>query len=155
MGCAITPDGKWLLSTSWDKMPRVWDLATCQEERRLLGHTSMVNGCAISPEGTWAVSASQDDTLKVWELSTGRELGTLQGHTSGVNGCAVSPDGNCIASASSDGTLKVWDSRTAQCLLTFPVDGALWGCAFHPDGEHLIACGVQGVYFLRLVGSQD
>ncbi len=151
IGCAISPDGKWLVSTSWDKMPKVWDLATYREERRLLGHTSGINGCAISPDGTWAVSASWDGTLKVWELSTGRELCTLQGHTGGVNGCAVSPDSRFIISTSGDKTLKVWDARVGQCLLTFPTDGALHDCAFHPDGEHLVACGDLGMYFLRLV----
>ncbi|WP_268887436.1 hypothetical protein [Ktedonobacter robiniae] len=41
--------------------------------------------------------------------------------------------------------------KTGQCLLTFPVDGVLSGCIFHPDEEHLVACGWQGAYFLRLV----
>lgn len=67
------------------------------------------------------------------------------------SGCAVSPDGHFIVSASTDRTLKVWDEQTGRCMLTFPVDGDLFDCAFHPDGEHLVACGNQGVYFLRLV----
>jgi len=73
------------------------------------------------------------------------------GHTLRVNGCVVSPDGRFIVSASDDHTLKVWDAQTGQCLLTFPVNRALSGCAFHPDGVHLVACGGEGVYFLRLV----
>ena len=36
-------------------------------------------------------------------------------------------------------------------LFSRSVDGALYGCAFHPDGEHLVAYGDNGVYFLRLV----
>ena len=48
-------------------------------------------------------------------------------------------------------SFKLWDAQTGQCVLTFPVDGTLLGCAFHPDGEHVVACGEQGVYFLQLV----
>ncbi len=51
----------------------------------------------------------------------------------------------------SDHTLKMWDAQTGRCVLTFRVDGKISDCAFHPDGEHLAACGAQGVYFLRLV----
>ena len=64
-----------------------------------------------------------------------------------MNGCAVSPDGAFIVSASWDKTLKVWDARTGTCLITFPVEGALQACTFHPDGKHLVAAGASGVYF--------
>ncbi len=76
---------------------------------------------------------------------------TLYGHTDGVTGCAVSADGAFIVSASADYTLKVWDARTGTCLMTFPVEGALLACAFHPDGRHLVAAGACGVYFLEWV----
>jgi len=87
----------------------------------------------------------------VWDARTGKERRTLRGHRGGVNGCAVSPLGDTIVSASSDNTLKVWDARTGACLSTLNVNGRLVACAFHPDGEHLVAVGAGGVYFLRWV----
>ena len=110
-----------------------------------------MSGCAVSPDGTWIVSASADSTLKVWDARSGEARLTLQGHTDGVYGCAVSADGAFIVSASSDNTLKVWDARTGTCLITFPVEGVLQACAFHPDGKHLVAVGASGVYFLEWV----
>jgi WD40 repeat protein len=68
-----------------------------------------------------------------------------------VLGCAVSPDGSWIISASVDKTLKVWDAGTGTCLITFPVESSLLACTFHPDGKHLVAAGVVGVYFLEWV----
>jgi len=76
---------------------------------------------------------------------------TLHGHTGVVNGCAISPAGETIVSASGDQTLKVWDGRTGACLSTMYVNGPLIACAFHPDGEHIVAVGASGVYFLRWV----
>jgi len=79
------------------------------------------------------------------------ERRTLSGHTDVVAGCAISPSGDIIVSASSDDTLKVWDARTGVCLNTLYVNGPLNACAFHPDGEHLVAVGAGGMYFLRWV----
>ena len=98
------------------------------------------------------VGFADDQTLKVWDARTGEERRTLRGHTDGVKGCAISPSGDSIVSASSDDqTLKVWDARTGACLSTLYVNGPLNACAFHPDGEHLVAAGAGGVYFLRWV----
>lgn len=76
---------------------------------------------------------------------------TLQGHTDRVTACTVSPNGMWIVSASWDNTLKLWGARTGACLTTLYVDGQLDDCAFCPDGEHLVAVGQKGVYFLRVV----
>ncbi len=97
------------------------------------------------------MSVSFDQTLKVWDARTGEERRTLSGHTGGVRGCAINPTGDFIVSASLDRTLKVWDVHTGACLSTFYVNGPLTACVFHPDGEHLVAVGFSGVFFLRWV----
>jgi len=157
-GCAVSPDGAWIVSASWDETLKVWDAHTGAVRLTLQGHIaggwgyfSTFYACTVSPDGTWIVSASWDKTLKVWDAHTGAVRLTLQGHTAEVFGCAVSPDGAWIVSVSSDHTLKVWDASTGICLITFPVEGALVACAFHPDGKHLVAAGQKGVYFLEWI----
>jgi WD40 repeat protein len=129
----------------------VWDVHTGEERRTLRGHTDWVNGCAISPAGEYIISASWDKTLKVWDVATGEERRTLRGHTGRVHGCAINSAGDIIVSASNDGTLKVWDMRSGACLSTLFVNSWFFACAFHPDGEHIIAAGAGGLYFLRWV----
>jgi WD40 repeat protein len=150
-GCAISPAGDYIVSASRDQTLKVWDAHTGEEQRTLRGHTNEVNGCAISPAGDYIVSASRDQTLKVWDAHTGKERRTLRGHTGAVKGCAISPAGDFILSASADETLKVWDARTGVGLSTLYVGGQLNACAVHPDGEHIVAAGEGGVYFLRWV----
>jgi WD40 repeat protein len=150
-GCAISSAGDFIVSASRDQTLKVWDANTGEGRYTLRGHTSLVFGCAISPAGDFIVSASADGTLKVWDANTGEERHTLRGHTSGVSGCAISPAGDFIVSASRDQTLKVWDANTGACLSALYVNGWLHACAFHPDGEHLVAVGAGGVYFLRWV----
>jgi hypothetical protein len=133
--------------TSWHLLPDLPDPALI---RTLRGHTSLVTTCAVSPQGNWIVSASDDGALKIWDAHTGAELRSLRGHTDQVNACAVSPDGTWLVSASEDKTLKMWDARTGARLTTLHVGGALRGCAFCPDGEHLVAVGKRGsVFFAR------
>ena len=57
-GCAVAPDGTWIVSASEDKTLRIWDVATGETRRTLTGHTEAVSGCAVAPDGTWIVSAS-------------------------------------------------------------------------------------------------
>ena len=74
-GCAVAPDGTWIVSASDDGTLRIWDAATGQTRRTLTGHTDLVRGCAVAPDGTWIVSASGDKTLRIWDPATGRPFG--------------------------------------------------------------------------------
>jgi WD40 repeat protein len=151
-GCAVSPQGDFIVSASSDRTLKVWDSRTGALRFTLEGHTDSVNGCAVSPQGDFIVSASWDQTLKVWDARTGAVRFTLEGHTDSVRGCAVSSQGDFIVSASWDQTLKLWSAQTGECLSTLLVDGTLLSCAFHPDGEHIVAGGAVGsLYFLRLV----
>ncbi|HEY0754149.1 MAG TPA: PQQ-binding-like beta-propeller repeat protein [Ktedonobacteraceae bacterium] len=150
-GCVLSADGHLIVSTSQDGTLKLWNVVSGAERHTLRGHLAGVTGCALSTDGHLIVSASQDGTLKLWDAVSGAERQTLRGHANSVNGCALSADGRLIVSASSDHTLKLWDAASGLCLLTFPADGALYGCAFHPDGRHLVACGTHGLYWLRLI----
>ncbi len=76
-GCAFSPDGKLIVSASWDRTLKVWDSETGQSLRTLEGHSDSVIGCAFSPDGKLIVSASDDSTLKVWDSETGQTLATF------------------------------------------------------------------------------
>jgi WD40 repeat protein len=146
--CAFSPDGKLIVSASFDRTLKVWDSETGQLLRTLEDHWSYVNGYAFRPDGKLIASASSDRTLKVWDSETDQLLRTLEGHSSRVSDCAFSPDGKLIVSASADRTLKVWDSETGQSLATFFADGPMYCCAVY--GEMIAAGGTRGVYFLWL-----
>ena len=139
-GCAVSPDGNWIVSASQDKTLKIWDAITGAERLTLSGHTDGVQSCAVSPNGRFIVSASWDKTLKVWNATTGDEHQTLSSHAHGVSGCAISPDGSFIVSASHDRTLKVWDVATGSERLTLSGHtGSIFGCAVSPDGSFIVS----------------
>ncbi len=63
---AFSPDGSQIISGSGDQTVRLWDAASGEELRQLIGHTSGVSSVAFSPDGKQIVSGSLDDTVRVW-----------------------------------------------------------------------------------------
>ena len=74
---AMSGDGNLLVSASWDKTLKVWEVESGRELRTLAGHKDGVIGVAISADGKLVVSASADQTLRVWEVESGREVATF------------------------------------------------------------------------------
>jgi WD40 repeat protein len=77
--CAISPDGKRLLSASHDKTLRQWDLSTGAELSRLVGHMAPISSCLITADGRRAISAALDYTIRLWELTSGMCFETIYG----------------------------------------------------------------------------
>src|SRR5262249_31670797 len=94
---AISPDGRRLVTGSWDRTAKVWDAGNGQELLSLKGHSGGVASVAISPDGRRLVTGSQDGTAKVWDAATGQELLSL---TSAVTSVAISPDGRQVVTGS-------------------------------------------------------
>jgi guanine nucleotide-binding protein subunit beta-2-like 1 protein len=65
---AITADNKHVLSGSWDKTLRLWDLATFKTKQVFTGHTKDVLSCAWSSDGRIIYSGSMDKTVKIWNV---------------------------------------------------------------------------------------
>jgi WD40 repeat protein len=77
--CAVTPDGRRVVSASADRTLKVWDLEAGRVIATLAGHAAGVSACAVTPDGRRVVSASADRTLKVWDLASARCLLTHRG----------------------------------------------------------------------------
>lgn len=139
-GCAVTSDGKRLISASWDKTLKVWDLASGHQLLTLKGHTAEVTACVLLPDEQHVLSASADMTLRLWDLQSGRELQTLRSHTGEITCLAVFPDGRRAVSGARDKTLKIWDLGTGQVIST--LKGHLsWvaACAVLGGGDRIVS----------------
>ena len=105
----ITPDMKYVISGSFNKLIRVWDFSTGEMINTLDGHKGPVYSLALTPDGKNLVSGSGDKTIKRWEISSRQLISTLTGHKGAVFTVAASPEGKYIASGSTDQTIKIWD----------------------------------------------
>ncbi|KAG8910734.1 hypothetical protein FRC01_006161, partial [Tulasnella sp. 417] len=101
-----------LITGSYDRTVRVWNMETGQEVHRLLGHTRAVR--ALQFDECKLVTGSMDRTLRLWNWRTGQCIRTLEGHTAGV--VCLAFDSNILVSGSVDKTVKVWNFRTGDCF---------------------------------------
>jgi len=137
---AFSPDGKTVLSGSYDHTLKLWDVATGYEIRTLVGHSGEVTSVAFSPDGKTALSASADATLKLWDIETGRQIKTLAGHSGSVNSIAFSPDGKSALSGGDDYTLRLWDLTKGHEVGTFSGhSGGVTCVAFSPNGRRALS----------------
>jgi WD40 repeat protein len=75
---AFSPDGKTLVSSSYDQTVRLWDVTTGRCIRTLTGHTSEIYSVSFSPDGQTVASGCADQTARLWDASTGECLKILR-----------------------------------------------------------------------------
>jgi len=134
----FSPDGRRLVTASWDGSARIWQTEG-GEEIFTLAHDGPLNSAVFTPDGRRVVTASQDATARVWDADSGREIARLL-HSAPVLLASVSPDGR-VATASADNTVGLWHPETGQKLAS--LEGHTdWvrSVSFSPDGQRVVTC---------------
>lgn len=144
LSVAISCDGRWGLSGSWDGTLRLWELATGICIRELRGHSEAVCSVAISTDGRLALSGSSDCALRFWDLSTGGCLRTFERHSGSVRSLTFSPDVRWGLSGGGT-TLRLWDLTTGMCIREMRGHSeAVCSVAISPDGCWAVSGGGDG-----------
>ncbi|MBR8827457.1 MAG: WD40 repeat domain-containing protein [Gomphosphaeria aponina SAG 52.96 = DSM 107014] len=134
---AITPDGEILVSGSYDKTIKIWQLATGEAIRTLKNHTGDIEALAISPNGKILASASDNNTIKLWELKTGRQIDSMKGN---YHTLAISPDGKILATSDNQNYVNWWEmSKINEVQTCKGHSGTVYCIAFSPTGDILVS----------------
>jgi WD40 repeat protein/tRNA A-37 threonylcarbamoyl transferase component Bud32 len=120
----------------------VWDFATGQRIRTLVGHSDWVYRAAFSRDGRQlAASSPWGRFASIWDVATGREWRQLP-HPDGVPYVAYSPDGKRLLTTCWDGKVRAWDTERWTLLYESPQYGDHVYCAeFSPDGRRIAYAG--------------
>lgn len=103
-----TPSHPVLITGSYDKTVRIWNLDTGECLRVLRGHTRAVR--ALQFDQRLLFTGAMDGTVRIWNWRAGECLRVLEGHSDGV--VSLSYNGYLLASGSKDSTINIWNFRT-------------------------------------------
>jgi serine/threonine-protein kinase len=147
---AFGPDGKTLVSGSYDWTVRLWDLTgrKPRERKPTWGHLTGTWGPAFSLDGkTLAVAGGEERAVRLWDLTgTGpREMAVLRDKDWGqvIARTAFVRGGKQLLIGGSNGVLELWDIATGKILRKFigHKDGSVWCIAVGPDEMHFLTAG--------------
>jgi len=149
---AVSSDGQFALSGSWDGTLRLWNLNSGATEKRFVGHQKDVLSVAFSADNRHIVSGARDRKIHLWNT-----LGQLKyviqenGHREWVSCVRFSPNPNepVIVSCGWDKTVKVWN--LSNCKLKWDLHGhtGYVNCVtVSPDGSLCASGGKDGFAML-------
>jgi WD40 repeat protein len=142
----FSPDGKYIVTTSYDNTAKIWDAASGKMLQDLSGHTQWVNSAQFSPDGKFIVTSSRDNSAIIWDAASGKMLQDLSGHIDWVLSAQFSPDGKYIVTASEDNTAKIWDAASGKILqdLSGHINGVN-SAQFSPDGKYILTASDDNI----------
>lgn len=105
---AFSPDGRYIVSASFDNSIKLWDGRDGKFISTFRGHVASVYQVAWSSDCRLLVSSSKDTTLKVWDVRTRKLAVDLPGHKDEVYTVDWSIDGKRVCSGGKDKMMRLW-----------------------------------------------
>jgi cytochrome c len=137
---AISADGTFALSGSFDTSAIRWSLQKNSAEQVLRFHESAVNAVAVIAGGKLA-TGGEDGQVAIWNDRQPAPATILKGHTAPVVALAASPDGKWIASASWDRSIRLTPVDGGETKVLQGHQDNVNAIAFTPDGSALVSAG--------------
>ncbi len=132
----FSPDGRTILTASYENRAWLWEVATGQRFDLALDHPGPVETALFSPDGRRALTRS-GPVARLWDLTTREPVPRRALANLGpVQVMVLSPDSRLLLTGSEDHTARLWDVATGKPLgqpLRHP--GPVRSVAFRCDGR--------------------
>lgn len=142
---ALTNDNNYVLSSSWDKSLRLWNLRTGKCQSRFSGCSKEVLSCAFSSDSRQVLSCGVDNKISIWNNKGDfKTASPNSNHTDYVSKLRYSPSqkNNYFVSVGWDGKLKLW-TGFCKIQVSFKAhDAPIYGLAINTNGMY-IATGAK------------
>jgi WD40 repeat protein len=136
---AATADGRWLISCSYDRTVRFWDMeaaakTTAMAELTSPEKTKRARGAGVKVEDTSPAKVEVHEAARVLKL--GEWVRTM----------SLSVDGKRLLTGDDSGHAILWDVAEGKELRKLPVKGWPISVALSPDAQQAVTCAYAPVY---------
>jgi len=152
----ISKDGKFAVSSEFNKTFLLWDVAGNTLKEKMQGHDDVALSVSISPDNRLIASGSSDQTIRIWLAGDRRVIRTINGPSGEIYDLAFSPDSRLLAAACKDRTVRVYDAEEGSLLhLLKGHRDMVMEAEFSPDGRYLVSGSADHSLILWDVVSGD
>ncbi|MFA6403771.1 MAG: caspase family protein [Salinivirgaceae bacterium] len=134
--CSYLPDGKYFLTTDWEKSSKLWDVTSSKEIRVFEGGVKV-----FSQDGKYIFSAGEN--LILYEIATGKEIISINNTSGDIRVTALSHDCKYALTGGGNnklGVLNLWDLTSGKILRSFDGHlGTISSVNFSPEGKRILS----------------
>jgi len=110
-GVAFSPDGKYVITASWDSTARISETASGKSVNVRSGHKGHLNAASFSRDGQYVLTAGADGMARVWKdwLTAAPNVVKTLSEPLEIVSASFSPNGDYILTGGGEGKVRVWD----------------------------------------------
>ena len=153
----LSPDGKILLTGSYDGIGRVWDSATGKLLQSCEGHEASIVSVAFSPDGKRFATGGLDGTCRLWDSETAKNILVIREEEARYHRLSFSPDGKRLLTSGPGSEPHVWNCENGEKVLTLKVDPEqVTSARFSPNGiSAAVATRSNRIYLCNLINGKS
>lgn len=129
----FSPDGKYVLTASFDGTARIWSATTGELATSPLTHFGNIERAHFSRDQKQLATVGSNGAVKLWAMPEGQHFRLLGRHGRAVKGLQFDHAGKRLLTWGHDGAAIVWDLATDQAICRVQLPGELNWATFSPD----------------------